>query len=848
MSPASRRSSAQQLQQQQQQPQLQHLQHQQPQQPQQQQQQQVADHYSSSVNPAFSSQHRGHTMLPSNQLSGLVHCYHHNSSSIPSQHPPAEDSSPSPLGSPTLSSLPHPNANDNLRHLHPHPPSLPPGHLKQQPHQQQNRRSTHSHNSSPTCEHYHADSDIHHSSRSHTRTHHSHHTHSYNTLPPFSSDSDASKLPLQPRQSRRQNKMDTNSSVNRLSTHDTITTQTLDTNQQQRSGRPSSSSSSNRANPPRHSSSNSNMNPNPESGTSSLVGSNPYWLEYHQASDPPVFPLNYYKSPSQHQHHVASIAPMGQGQSFNAAEPVLAPAEPARKESQQQQQQGPPALPSSKILNQNQVHAQRHPWRIKVYNACLACRKKKIKCDGQPTCQRCQRLGFECSYIEVPQATATKVTKPKTNKNAPVEETPAPTPSSASTKMPSKRHHHHTNDPPSTFHPPSNSAKATKELRQQRRSSTKDAASGSFPHSTPRRKDALPAKDPFIDQPMMQQQQLQQQHQQPLGPPRIPTKDQQRSPLDMGAAPSLAKPLGSSVLDRDTTMPDLYHILVNSVTIPNVSKYTQATQSSILPTTGPGGGAILMGMDQLNLTLASPVFPTFTVLNSDHTDPDQHQSAFQKDPTVTSFLDQSTPLGFVITNKSVIQYLVHVYFECFHHHWMIVDKQKFLAQLKDPASPPDPLLLVAICAAGAKYSDHEGLCAEPGNLSTIGEQFLTHARILLQDRFDMPSMSTLQALLILYWCQVQTGRASLRFMYVGMAIRMAQEIGLNRPLDPKRLKDMDEREIQIRKTIWWSCYQADRWTSAALGKPMVCTCNFCSIFGLCYYFSDLGYCSLFIGH
>ena len=306
----------------------------------------------------------------------------------------------------------------------------------------------------------------------------------------------------------------------------------------------------------------------------------------------------------------------------------------------------------------------------------------------------------------------------------------------------------------------------------------------------------------------------------------------------MVTAPNLAKPMGSFVLDRDTTMPDLYHILVNSVTIPNVSKYTQATQSNTSPITGPGGGAILMGMDQLNLTLASPVFPTFTVLNSDHTDPDQHHSAFQKDPTVTSFLDQSTPLGFVITNKSVIQYLVHVYFECFHPHWMIVDKQKFLVQLKDPVSPPDPLLLVAICAAGAKYSDHEGLCAEPGNLSTIGEQFLTHARILLQDRFDMPSMSTLQALLILYWCQVQTGRASLRFMYVGMAIRMAQEIGLNRPLDPKRLRDMDEREVQIRKTIWWSCYQADRWTSAALGKPMVSSsflcqtmlCKFCFFF------------------
>ncbi|ORZ24898.1 fungal-specific transcription factor domain-domain-containing protein [Lobosporangium transversale] len=280
-------------------------------------------------------------------------------------------------------------------------------------------------------------------------------------------------------------------------------------------------------------------------------------------------------------------------------------------------------------------------------------------------------------------------------------------------------------------------------------------------------------------------------------------------------------PSSGLAADRDTMMPDLYHIFVNSVTIPNVARYSQSTLQANSSAIRFGGSVASTGVNQFNLALASPAIPTFAVLNADHTDPDQQHSSFQRDPAANSFLDQTTPLGFVITNKSVIQYLVHVYFECFHFHWMIVDKEKFLAQLKDPCSPPDPLLLVAICAAGAKYSDHEGLCAEPGNFATIGEQFLTHARILLQDRFDVPSMSTLQALLILYWCQVQTGRASLRFMYVGMAIRMAQVMGLNRPVDPKRLKDMDEREVQIRKTIWWSCYQADRWTSAALGKPMV---------------------------
>ncbi|KAF9934717.1 hypothetical protein FBU30_000575 [Linnemannia zychae] len=541
----------------------------------------------------------------------------------------------------------------------------------------------------------------------------------------------------------------------------------------------------------RSSSSAAYMSPNREMGAS-LVAPNPYWSEYQQVSQQPTLPLNYYTSTTQHQQNIAPMVPPEQ--------PVLAPSELTRKEPQV-----PSTVPPAKPLNQNQVHAQTHPWRIKVYNACLACRKKKIKCDGQPTCQRCQRLGFECSYIEVPQTPVPKINnKPKAKGNLNDETL------SAAASVSSKRHYHHTVDSPSESLPSSTSIKAAKEIRQQRRSSTKDAASGSFPHSTTRRKDALLTKDTSINQSIVQ----------PV-PPQTSGKEQQKPFSDMTPTPNVAKPMGSFVLDRDTSMPDLYHILVNSVTIPNVSKYTQTTQNNTPLATGLGGGAVLMGMDQLNLTLASPIFPTFTVLNSDHTDPEQHHSTFQKDPTLSSFLDQAAPLGFVITNKSVIQYLVHVYFECFHQHWMIVDKQKFLAQLKDPASPPDPLLLVAICAAGAKYSDHEGLCAEPGNLSTIGEQFLTHARILLQDRFDMPSMSTLQALLILYWCQVQTGRASLRFMYVGMAIRMAQEIGLNRPLDAKRLKDMDEREVQIRKTIWWSCYQADRWTSAALGKPMV---------------------------
>ncbi|SAM06165.1 hypothetical protein [Absidia glauca] len=42
--------------------------------------------------------------------------------------------------------------------------------------------------------------------------------------------------------------------------------------------------------------------------------------------------------------------------------------------------------------------------RVKVTLACIVCRKKKVKCDGvQPTCSRCNSMGFSCEYSDPPK-------------------------------------------------------------------------------------------------------------------------------------------------------------------------------------------------------------------------------------------------------------------------------------------------------------------------------------------------------------------------------------------------------------------------------------------------------------
>ncbi|KAI8333439.1 hypothetical protein BC941DRAFT_323231, partial [Chlamydoabsidia padenii] len=40
----------------------------------------------------------------------------------------------------------------------------------------------------------------------------------------------------------------------------------------------------------------------------------------------------------------------------------------------------------------------------KVTLACTVCRKKKVKCDGiQPSCSRCNTMGFSCQYSDPPK-------------------------------------------------------------------------------------------------------------------------------------------------------------------------------------------------------------------------------------------------------------------------------------------------------------------------------------------------------------------------------------------------------------------------------------------------------------
>lgn len=139
---------------------------------------------------------------------------------------------------------------------------------------------------------------------------------------------------------------------------------------------------------------------------------------------------------------------------------------------------------------------------------------------------------------------------------------------------------------------------------------------------------------------------------------------------------------------------------------------------------------------------------------------------------------------------------------------------------------PTPLLTCSIRAWVVQHACifHQ---ACPGvDPTLVGEAYYNHAQQSLMGQGTtptLPTLTTIHALLNLYMYQISNGRSDLAHTHIGMAVRMAQELGLHRrPTRRKRATKEETRQAERKKRLWWSVYWLDLW--AALGSnraPMV---------------------------
>ncbi|KAG0205440.1 hypothetical protein BGX28_002970 [Mortierella sp. GBA30] len=172
-----------------------------------------------------------------------------------------------------------------------------------------------------------------------------------------------------------------------------------------------------------------------------------------------------------------------------------------------------------------------------------------------------------------------------------------------------------------------------------------------------------------------------------------------------------------------------------------------------------------------------------------------------------------------LPSPEVMTRLLNLHFTYVHPFAPVFVWSKFLKRLQGRDYTPSFLFLLnSIFALASRFSDDISFRADPAKPETVGVRFADKAREILDTLYDSPDLHCVGALVLLAFQQMGTGSGYRSWMYVGISIRMAQHLGLNRScvkLNPK-MPVLDREE---RNRIWWTCFMADRIISTSFGRP-----------------------------
>ncbi|CAG8527020.1 237_t:CDS:2, partial [Diversispora eburnea] len=160
--------------------------------------------------------------------------------------------------------------------------------------------------------------------------------------------------------------------------------------------------------------------------------------------------------------------------------------------------------------------------------------------------------------------------------------------------------------------------------------------------------------------------------------------------------------------------------------------------------------------------------------------------------------------------KEISDKLLEIYWKDMYFYMPIIDKQDLMEKYnRKELNRYQTILLYAILAITLKYNNFG---EDPNN--TEDEKYFERAKELLKEEFEHATLPIIQAILLLALHQL--GKKNSRpWIYIGLAIRLAQDMGIHR--DSANWK-LDEKEAEIRRRTWWACIIIDSFISATLVK------------------------------
>ncbi|ORY07864.1 hypothetical protein K493DRAFT_295310 [Basidiobolus meristosporus CBS 931.73] len=191
---------------------------------------------------------------------------------------------------------------------------------------------------------------------------------------------------------------------------------------------------------------------------------------------------------------------------------------------------------------------------------------------------------------------------------------------------------------------------------------------------------------------------------------------------------------------------------------------------------------------------------------------------FKIRPRVTATINRVdiNPDPTALPSPNLFAYLVDVYFSKINPVFPLLHKGEFMERLNRSEQEMPYFLVNAMFSLSAALVSSESMLNKE-NLDAEG--FFKKARTLLDQAYNASSIENAQglALMSIYYHISQGGVKS--WMYSGMAIRMAEDLGLHRDPDIWNIK-LTTAEKETRKRTWWVCYLIDRFSSVCVGRPV----------------------------
>ncbi|KAF9930051.1 hypothetical protein BGZ67_006007 [Mortierella alpina] len=163
-----------------------------------------------------------------------------------------------------------------------------------------------------------------------------------------------------------------------------------------------------------------------------------------------------------------------------------------------------------------------------------------------------------------------------------------------------------------------------------------------------------------------------------------------------------------------------------------------------------------------------------------------------------------------LPHREDMMHLLNLYFQYMYPFAPMFIRKSFMKEFE--SRRPDLtqiLLLNAIFCNACWFSD------DP-TIKQDAVKYFSRAKIILDETYHVSSVSIVQSLVLMSHHQFAQGNYSGGWLYTGMAIRIAHEIGLHRQDISTNMPEQGE----VRKRVWWALYLCDRFGSSMLGRPL----------------------------